>query len=56
MAYVHTVESLKGQNLGFPLRPHFKRFAPFFMDKIACMDLQKMVSVRGERGEPSPTT
>lgn len=30
-----TVDSLKGQNLGFPLLPYFKSCAPFFKATIA---------------------
>jgi len=30
-----TIESLKGQNFGFPLLRHFKSCAPFFKAKIA---------------------
>lgn len=31
-----TCESLNGQNLGFPLRPYFKSWAPFFKATNAC--------------------
>jgi len=30
-----TLASLKGQNFGFPLRPYFSRYAPFFSVVIA---------------------
>lgn len=44
-----TKESLKGQNLGFPLLPHFKRWEPFFIDRIACpkipINLQDKISI-----------
>lgn len=31
-----TLESRNGQNFGFPLRPYFSRYAPFFSDAMAC--------------------
>lgn len=31
-----TFASLKGQNLGFPLRPYLSKYAPFFKAVMAC--------------------
>lgn len=35
IAELLTEDSLKGQNLGFPLLPHFRRCAPFFKATMA---------------------
>ena len=32
---LHTLESLKGKNLGFPLLPYFIKYAPFFSAVMA---------------------
>lgn len=31
-----TLDNLNGQNFGFPLRPYFSKYAPFFRAVIAC--------------------
>jgi hypothetical protein len=38
------VESLNGQNLSFPLLPHFRRCAPFFIARIACTSLHRIIN------------
>lgn len=38
------MESLNGQNLSFPLLPHFRRCAPFFIARIACTSLHRIIN------------
>lgn len=37
----HTLDSLKGQNLGFPLRPYLSNCAPFFRAVMACFEMSR---------------